>query len=248
MSRWRHSTLAGISVLGLSLLGTGCVSMPETYRAYQRPYRSHPEAAARSRAIRAPLVIPPDIKIYALSAGGVEELRDDWSAAGRDNVLKALRERLRGQRVELRTPALDKETLDALEEIHALFRAVSLTIFRYTYSTYAFHTKLENFDYSVGSIDRILQKYGADGLILVYGFDQISTDGRRALQTLGAILPFVSGPSAGTTGLSVALVDRSGTILWYMIDASEGRYDLRDPESASGFVARVLTDFPRLGQ
>ncbi len=235
-------------LLTLLTLSQGCIPLSPGQRAYMAPYRAHPEFAQKARSIKGAVLAPPDIKIYSLSAGGVEELREDWSTSGRDNVSKALQARLRGEGVTAKAMILDREAQEALEEIRALFRAVSWSVLKYTYSSRPFQTKLERFEYSVGSIDRILQKHTADALILVYGFDQISTGGRQTLQAVGAILPFVSGPRKGTTGLCAALVDRSGTILWYNIEAYEGGYDLRDPDSASRFVKVTLTGFPRLGR
>lgn len=242
--RWSRPVL-----FALAWLAAGCASMQSpAYQAYQQPYRVHPDLTTRSAAIRAPAVMPPNVRIYALSAGDVQELRDDWSAQGRDNVLKGIREGLKGQSIDLKSPTLDKDTQEALEEVQALYKVVSRTIIEYTYSNFSFQTKLERFDYSVGTVDRILQKYRADALILTYGFDQISTGGRKALKVVGAILPFVGGPSSGATGVSVALIDRSGTILWWKVGGQRGGYDLRDPQSATEFMGKMLADFPRLGR
>ncbi len=239
---------ARLALLALLGLATGCMSTNPAYQAYQSPHRAHPDLHARAKGIRTVAVVPPSIKIYSLSAGDVKELREDWSAAGRENVVRALREGLRGQAVELGTQPPDREIQGELEEVQALFRTVSLTIIQRTYSTYPFFTKLENFDYSVGPIDRILRKYRADALLLVYGYDEISTGGRKALKVVGAVLPFVGGPSSGDTGMAIALVDRTGAILWFRIEADRGGYDLRDPESASEFITAMLSDLPRLGK
>lgn len=242
-------TWTRLALLGLAWLAVGCASMQSpAYRAYQEPYRAHPDLATRSASIRAPAVMPPNIRIYALSAGGVEELRDDWSAQGRENVRKGIQEALKGRPIEVKGPALDKETQEALEEVQALYKVVSRTIIEYTYSSFPFQTKLERFEYSVGPVDRILQKYRADALLLTYGFDQISTGGRKALKVVGAILPFVGGPSSGATGVSVALIDRSGSVLWWKIGGQRGGYDLRDPQSATEFMGKMLADLPRLGK
>lgn len=248
MSSPPRGSLSCLALLGLAWLAAGCMATNPAYRAYTAPYRAHPELQARARTIRAAAVVPPTIRIYSLSAGDVKELRDDWSAAGRDNVVRALKESLRVQPVELRTQPPDREIQSELEEVQALFRAVSLAILERTYSSAPFPTKLEHFDYSVGPIDRILQRYRADALILVYGFDEVSTGGRKALKVVGAVLPFVGGPSSGDTGLAVALVDRTGAILWYKIEGDRGGYDLRDAGSASKFVAAMLSDLPRLGR
>lgn len=241
-----HQRVLAFSLL-LATLTSGCVTSPAS-RAYQAPHRAHPEVEQRARKIRTIAVLPPDIKISSLSAGGVEELREDWSATGRDNVVKALQAHFKGQPVSIKLVPVDPEIRETVGELRPLFRAVSLSVLDHTYSTHPFMTKLDRFEYSVGSVERILQKANADALLLAYGFDEISTNGRKALQAVGTVVPFVPRVSSGTTGLCAALVDPAGTILWYNIEARTGGYDLREPQGASNFVRVTLVNFPRLGK
>jgi len=239
----------GISffILCLLLAILGCA--PPAYRA---PYRAHPELEIRSKNIKTPSLLPPDIKIYELTAGGVRELRDDWSLRGRENVLRALIENLHKKQYKIKTITISEDLDEEMEEIQALYRAVSMSILMHTYGPYIFPEKLKNFDYSIGSIERILQRFDADAMIFVYGFDEISTSGRKALTVLSIIAGAFTGvalmPRAGLTSVSVALVDASGTILWYSIRSSEGGYDLRNPESAARLLRIILSDFPNLGK
>lgn len=46
--------------------------------------------AGKSQAIKTVLFDEPEIKVYEISAGGVPELMDDWSAQGKENITKAL--------------------------------------------------------------------------------------------------------------------------------------------------------------
>jgi hypothetical protein len=107
---------------------------------------------------------------------------------------------------------------------------------------------MKNFDYSIGPIDKILQKHGTDALIFVYGFDEISTGGRKALQAAGIIAGALTGvvvlPRSGFTVINAAIVDPSGAVLWYNVKGSQGGYDLRNPESATNFIRSVLSDYP----
>src|SRR5262245_25153334 len=235
-------------VVAVALLVTafasGCATSP-AMQAYQAPHRAHPEVEQRARKIRTIAVLPPDIRISSLSAGGVEEVREDWSATGRDNVVRALLAHFNGQPVALRLVTVDPDLRETVAELRPLFRAVSLSVLYHTYSSQPFVTKLERFDYSVGSVERIAQKANADAVLLAFGFDEISTGGRKALQAV-SVLPFVPRVSAGTTGLCAALVDPSGTILWYNIEARSGGYDLREPQGASNFVRITLVNFPRV--
>jgi len=244
----------GIRVVVLAIIvlwSAGCVSTPEWYRKYHQPYRAHPELDRRAKTVRVVGVLQPDIKIYELTAGGVTELRDEWSAAGRDAVLQGLSEVLKERGVAIKPVVVDKDQQRSVDDVTVLYRAVSGSIIEHTYTQHPFHTKLENFDYSVGSIDALLQKYQADALVIVYGVDQISSNGRKALRGVGLVLGAVTGQpvvSQGMTALNIALVDRSGAVLWYKIAGDSGGFDLRDARSAKAFVQRLVSDFPAVGR
>jgi hypothetical protein len=233
------------------LVSAGCVSTPEWYRKYHQPYRAHPELDRRAKTFRVVGVLQPDIKIYELTAGGVTELRDEWSAAGRDAVLQGLSETLKERGVAIKPVVVEKDLQRPVDDVTVLYRAVSSSIIEHTYAQHPFPSKLENFDYSVGPIDALLQKHQADALVIVYGVDQISTNGRKALRGVGLVLGAVTGQpvvSQGMTALNIALVDRSGAVLWYKIAADSGGFDLRDTRSAKAFVQRLVSDFPAVGR
>ncbi len=212
------------------------------------PYRAHPEFEMRIKNIKNPGLLSPDIKIYEFTAGGVRELRDDWCSTGKENVQGALIECFREKPLEIKPIMVGKEMEEEMEDIYALYRAVSTSINVYTYGDFKFPEKMKNFDYSIGPIDKILQKHGTDALIFVYGFDEISTGGRKALLAAGIIAGALTGvvvlPRSGFTVVSAAIVDLSGTILWYNAKGSQGGYDLRNPESATKFIRSVLSDYP----
>jgi hypothetical protein len=235
---WRSALIAFVLVAT-----TGCVTTPDWYRKYQQPYRAHPDLARRTQGVKT-LGILPEIKIYELSAGGDTELRDDWSATGRETVLKALAEAFKDRGIAIKPLTVD-------EDVVALYRAVSYSIVEHTYKHPPFPTKLENFDYSVGPVDDVLRKSQTDAFLIVYGIDEISTAGRKALRGVGLVLGSVTGQpvlSKGTTALNIALVDRSGAVLWYKIAGDDGGYDLRDGKSAKAFIQRMVADFPSVGR
>jgi hypothetical protein len=239
-----------IFVLGLCLLfmAFGCAPITKTV---------HPEFEIRTKYIKTAGLLSPDIKIYEFTAGGMRELRDEWCAKGKENVQRAVIECLMDKPLEIKPITIDKEMeeeMEDMEDIYALYRAVSTSINFHTQGDNKFPEKVKNFDYSIGSVDKILKRYGGDALIFVTGFDEISTAGRQALKAVGIIAGValaaagVGGavivPRSGITLISIALVDSSGTILWYNIKGSQGGYDLRNPESATKFVREILSDYP----
>ena len=212
------------------------------------PYRTHAEFESRSKDVKTAGLLSPDIKVYELTAGGMRELKDDWCAKGRENVQGALIQCLSETPLKIKPIIVEKKFEEEMVDIYALYRAVNASILSHTYGNFTFPEKMKKFDYSIGSIREIAQAYGAEALIFVYGTDEISTGGRRAVQALGvlagAVTRVVLVPSPGITVLSVAVVDPSGTILWYSFKQNEGNYDLRSPESAADFVREVLSDYP----
>jgi len=235
-------SLVLFAALCLLLLAFGCAPA----------YRVHSQLDVRAEDINDPGLISPDVKIYELTAGGIRELRDDWSGKGCTCLTTSIAETLKEKEVELETLIVDKDVEQEMDDIQALYRAVSLSIQLHTCGPHVFPEKKKNFDYSIGSIERILQKCGSDALIFVYGSDEISTVGRKALQAVAIVAGGLTGtviiPRSGITSVSVALIEESGTILWYGMKSSEGGYDLRKPESASKLMKAVLSNFPRLGK
>ena len=235
----------------LGFLGVACLLFM-AFGCAPKIYRAHPELEMRSKDIKKPGLISPNVKVLELTAGGIRELRDDWSIRGEENVLRAITENLEEKQIEIKALTVDEDIQEEMEDIQALYRAVSISIILHTYGPFVFPEKKKNFDYSIGSIERILEKFGSDALIFTYGFDEISTKGRKALKVAsivaGAFTGVVIMPRSGITVVSVALVDASGTIFWYSIKGSEGGYDLRKHKSTSKLVKDILSGFPRLGK
>ncbi len=209
-------------------------------------YREHPELETRIKSIKTIGIIPADIRIYELSAGDVEELRDDWSDQGKENVMKGAVGVLKDHGIHCRNLTIRKDFEQEMEDVQALYWAVSASILLYTYGEQGLPGKYRNFEYSVGPMKKFLEAQGVDAVLLVNGYDEISSGGRKALRALSMVTSLITGvrKRAGMTGMSVALIDKSGSVLWYNVNVQEGGYDLRDAKSAKSMVRLVLSDFP----
>ncbi len=244
----RGSAMLLALAAGLLLGLTGCAS---------KNFRTIPNLADRTQKIKTIALARPDVKVYEVSAGGVRELRDEWSEKGGENVTQGILARFRGLPLEIRILEPDSGTEREFAEVRALFEAVSQSVILHTYNEQnnpnIFPDKVNNFEYSVGSIERLLQKSGADALLLLSGVDEIATGGKKALNVLGVVTGVALGAVTGVailprmegTSMRCALVDKSGAILWYNVNGGTGT-DLRDPASSNDFVADTLKDFPGL--
>jgi hypothetical protein len=216
------------------------------------PWGVHPELEKRARSIHTVAVARPDVKIYQLTAGGMTELMDDWCEKGERNMTAAVSQILAKRSVKTRLLTIDAAGEGELEDVSNLFSAIAYSINLHTLQTpEMFPEKRLHFEYSVGSLDRLLRQSNADALLLLYGYDEISTGGRKALMAVSSVFGIVTGnagPHKGVTVVAAGLFDRSGALLWYDDLGAAGGFDLRDSDSMEQAMESLLTRFPRLGK
>jgi hypothetical protein len=188
-------------------------------------YRVHPDFESTAKSLRTPQVILADVRIYDRSPEGRPELRDDWCAAGRQNLLHAFLNGFKQRHYTARPLAVEPGMAREMEDIQALYDAVNKSIQLHAYGPQLFPEKQKHFDYSIGSLRGILPGRETDSVVFVSAFEQV-------------------GPQDPKAYISMAVADSSGTILWYSIKGSLGDDDLRDPQRAAELVEEILSDFP----
>lgn len=206
------------------------------------------DAGERIHAINAVGMLTPDVRVYELAAGGTRRLDDAWSQTARTEVARALSAGLSARGLSVKAVAPAEGDRVELEEVRLLYEAVVRSIFFATYANH-FAGPAERFEYSVGDISRVLDAVGVDALAIAYGTDEISSGGRKATQAVAttalAVLGVVSVPQGGATTLHLAVVDRSGAVVWFDARAARGSYDLRNGASVDALAASLLRTFPR---
>ncbi len=212
--KWRSALL----ITYLMLLLAGCAL---------NTYRMHPEFGVRAGSIRKSVLITPDIRIYELSSVGVAILRDDWSEVGRNNLENAILSELKGKSCKVELAQLDTQTAEEMEAVQALYRLVHKTMKQKTFGHHQNRVDNAEFNFSVGSLETILQKLDADAMIFVTGYDQVSNGGHKAL-------------------IDLAVADSSGTILYYSVKGTRKGEDLRNPVSAAAMTRDLLSGFSRM--
>ena len=227
-----------------ALLAAGCV--PKAYRA-------HPDFKQRAGVIAAPGVLPVDVTIVEVSAGGVTEVRKEWCDMGTMNIAKALNEQLTDKNYQVKPVTITPELEPEIRELKALYRAVDASIRMHTYNPAAtFPDKVQHFDYSVGPVNGLMETLGVDAFLVVNCVDQVATAGRKAVQAASVVAAAFAGvalvPAGSFTQGSVAIIDASGTIIWYSTHAEQWMYDLRNYDSAHALVAQMLNDLPKASQ
>jgi hypothetical protein len=189
------------------------------------------------------LLFEPDIKFYALTAGGVSEPQPDWTQDARRHFVEAARAEAASHDLELTT--LDTSVPDLeLERYEKLYQAVGMTILRNYVGPWTLPTKeKKKFDLTLGpGVDVLRERYGADYGLFVFYRDYRSTGGRMAFAILAAVVG-VGVPTGGQFGFA-SLVDlRTGDVVWFnKVDIGTG--DLRETSGAKTTVAVLFGDMP----
>jgi hypothetical protein len=212
------------------------------------PGRFHSDLNQRMGEIGTTAVLPPNITLNSLGAGGIAEKRDDWTDTARAHARAYLESKAARRIVYLADLPARQEFADELAEVQGLFRLIDLNLLlTYTPQMVVPPTAYQSFDFSVGSIDRICEAAGADALLLIGGVDDIFAADRKALAALalvaGAFTGVYMAPSSGEAHISAALIARDGTILWWNW-VPGGIGDLRKPEGVQTTLDRLLSTLP----
>lgn len=188
-------------------------------------------------------VMPPDIELFSLSAGGVSEPRADWTSAAREHVKTALAQRTRT--LGLAADFFDERQADEFAEPIGLQNAVASAIWVHHAGqrTLPLPTKHDKLDWSLGdSVRPIAQQTGHRYGLFVFVRDSYASAERKAAMIGLALLGLALMP--GSQVGYASLVDlESGQVVWFNpLVRMTG--DLREIDSATETVAELLGNLP----
>lgn len=223
-------------LVGLSL--SGCA----TQRSYHAAQNHDPVKIDRL------LLMPVDVELSLLTAGGVEEPNAQWTAQAERHIAGAVREILKDNNAQLiryggRIDAggVPKEH----SQIIKLHNAVGGAILKHKYvQGAALPTKQGRFDWTLGSsVNMLRKKYGADHALFVFMRDSYASAGRTAAIIAGSLIgAHVQG---GTQVGFASLVDlKTGDVVWFNVLARQ-HGDLRTADAARETVTTLLAGLPK---
>jgi len=188
------------------------------------------------------VLMPPDIRYYLISAGGMAEPHAEWTSAARENFATATAEFAESIGTDL--TILDDSNLSPTEiEYEQLHSAVGSTILANYFGYLTLPAKEGRFDWTLGpGVARIGEQHDADYALFVYYRDRQATGGRVAF----ALLAAAAGAYAdmGSENGFASLVDlKTGDIVWFNV-VTAGSGELRDKDGAARAVAQLFRDIP----
>jgi len=207
-------------------------------------YRLLNKSAALPKKV---LVIPASVKVFEVTAGGVSEEVPDWSTEAGGNVLKTVSAAITKSAgmQEITMPRLSVSETAIINEYMALYQLVVNTA-----SSSGLKHKLRRFDYGIGpGLAALLNKTGADAVVMVFGRDYASTAGRKTKAVFGKI-PIINIFTGGEVELGhsfvhIGLIDlKTGDLLWMNSKYRDGSSNLREYDDAEGLVSEIFKWYP----
>jgi len=230
-----------IVLLGFVL--TGCNTIPTHKVHYTVLENNEP---AKPRRI---LLLPMDVKVSELTAGGLTEEVESWTTRAESlisNELQAKGHSLSDDEfVEM--PKLTGEEQETLEQHLALLDTLGgnvLSLGLAPGGAQAWEPKMKHFDYTIGDgLAFLRERTGADIALMIYGNDLISSGGRKAAFVFAAVFG-VSIPMGHAVLVGGMLDLQSGNVLWLNHEVSVADITLREPEGVKTLLGALLSDYP----
>jgi hypothetical protein len=192
------------------------------------------------------VLMPLDVELSELTAGGLKEPKADWTSQAKQYLTQALRAEKEAralQFVEFDEDKIASERREDVNQFSKLHGAVGVTILLHQYGV-KLPTKEGKFDWTLGDSVRALRaEYDGDYAMFVFVRDSYASAGRAAVMVAGAILGI--GVQGGTQVGFVSLVDlQTGNIVWFnRLLRNSG--DLRTADAARETAKTLLADLPK---
>ena len=192
------------------------------------------------------VLLPPQVFVYELSAGGVPTRMADWEATARDNLSAAATRLAHDLNLFELTPVppLEAASLDQLEAHIGLYDRVAWSVFVYGRGEQAAWAHKKNeFDYTVGpGLAFLREQTGADAAMIVLGSNFISSGGRKAAFVAGLLLGVVM--PLGQSFMTAGIVDlKTGDVQWMSFDSSNSM-DSRNSSDVDGLMRAFFKTYP----
>jgi len=191
-------------------------------------------------------VMPSDIELFSISAGGVSEPRADWTEAANKYFKAALVDKNRT--LGLDTVVVSDKDADDFAELNSLHAAIARAIAVHHFGPASLHlpTKDGQLDWSLGeAVQAIKKATGADYALFSWIRDGYASAERQATMVAIAVLSLGRAvPGGGAQTGYASLVDlNTGRVLWFnRLRRNSG--DLREADKAAETLEALLSGFP----
>ena len=189
------------------------------------------------------VVLPIDVELFSISAGGVPEPKADWTATAAGHMKQALHAKI--GKLRMNAQWADDALADEFAEQVGLHAAVarSIALHHFVAGGWALPSKEGKLDWSFDDSMRGIQaKTGARYGLFVWVRDSYASAERKAAMVLMALVGV--GLGGGVQNGYASLVDlESGRVLWFnRLARASG--DMREAGPAAESIDALMIGFP----
>jgi hypothetical protein len=191
------------------------------------------------------VILPVDVELFSLSAGGVAEPKADWTGAAIGHMKTTLVSKT--TQLGMKATAMDERGADDFAELVGLHAAVARSIaLHHGAGPWALPTKDGKLDWSFGdAMQPLAERTGARYGLFIWVRDSYASAERKAAMVAIALLSMGNVVLGGGVQIGYAsLVDlKTGQVVWFNRLAS-GVGDLREAAPAAKTVDTLMAGFP----
>jgi hypothetical protein len=189
-------------------------------------------------------IMPTDIELFSISAGGVAEPKADWTEAASKHFKDALIAKKK-QALKLDVVEVAEKDADEFADINALHGAIARAISMHHLGPgfLQLPTKDGKLDWSLGDATRAIKKAtGADYALFTWVRDSY-TSAERVGAMIALAIVGVGLTGGQQTGYASLVELETGRVLWFnrLMRASG---DLREADKAAETIDALLANFP----
>lgn len=192
-------------------------------------------------------LVPIDVELFSLSAGGVAEPRADWTESAQKNMGKTLNQTM--TQLGMRLAPIGEEDAIAFKEQLALHGALAraITLHLEGGSAWNLPSKGDVLDWTSGDAFAALKEKTKARYLLFTRVRDSYTSAERAAAMFALALVGV-GVGGGVQSGYATLIDlQDGRVVWFN-QMVRTRGDLRDEPGAKASMEELLEDFPTTDQ
>ncbi len=238
-ANWIRSAALSVATLCAFVAGPAAA---QTTATSTQPKNLAPGFASLANADRV-VLMPVDVELFSLSAGGVAEPKADWTAAAQGHMKSAIA--AQKARWGLSAIEMSEAEADPFAEQVGLHAAVagSIALHHASGGVWALPTKAGVLSWNLGdAMQPIRDKTNARYGLFIWVRDSYASAERKAMMVGLALLGV--GLTGGIQIGYASLVDlQSGQVVWFN-RLARGSGDLREPASAKETIDVLLAGFP----
>lgn len=195
------------------------------------------------------VLMPFDVELSLLTAGGGNEPRADWTESAKTHLLEAIRNEQAGKNIKLvvfQDEAAGAAYQDVVNQLIKLHGVVGNSILLHQYHPQgALPSKNGTFEWSIGPSAKALKDvYKSDYALFIWVRDSYTSGGRAAAMFLAAAVFGVALPGGQQLGFASLVELETGNVVWFNLLA-RGHGDLRNADGAVNTAQNLLAQLPQ---